>query len=314
MIIVSWNVAGLLHDCLQAVFSPEVMGHLCLEVIVVDNASVDDSVRVAQSHQGVRVVHSKRNFGYGRANNIGFRLAHGKYLLVLNPDTVPLPGSLAALVSFAEHDPRAAIVAPRLLNPNGTVQRSAFRFPTLLMALIDLFPPPKLIPGRLRERLIKSTVNGRYPNELKSQRPIRIDHPLGAVMLLRREAVEQLGGFDEQLFMYSEEVDLALRFKRSGWECWQVPAARVVHLGGQSTKQMPDRMFRELWRSRLYIYEKHRSLVSGLALRVLLMVAQIKELFVSFVQHVFSRQSRNEADARRKRASSILRLALGLRT
>ena len=313
VIIVSWNVAKLLRDCLQALASPEVSGDLCLEVVVIDNASSDDSARVAASFDGVKVLRSKQNLGYGRANNLGFRRARGKYLLVLNPDTVLRPGSLKTLLAFAERHPQAGMVAPRLLNPDGTVQISAFHYPTLPMALLDLFPLPPVIPGRVRAWLQQSSFNGRYANEAHAQHPFRIDHPLGAAMLLRREAVGQVGGFDECIFMYSEEVDLAIRLSESGWECWQVPAASVVHLGGQSTGQMPDRMFVELWRSRLYLYRKHRGPLSNSALRTLLAASQLLELARTLVRSLWDRQTENELRARRKRAFTVLKLALGYR-
>ena len=284
-----------------------------MEVIVVDNASSDSSAQVAETFPTVRVVRKNRNIGYGRANNIGFKFARGKYLLVLNPDTVALPGSLDALVSFADRHKRAGMVAPRLLNPDGSVQRSSFRFPTLMMACLDLFPLPRVVPGRIRSWLSESIINGRYPEEQTRTQPYRIDHPLGAAMLLRRDALADVGGFDEQLFMYSEEVDLALRLHQAGWECWQVPVARIIHLGGQSTKQIPDRMLRELWRSRLHIYEKHYGRLSNSALRALIATAQIKESIITWLGATLRTMSNEEATSRLDRARSLFRLALGLR-
>jgi GT2 family glycosyltransferase len=274
VVIVSWNVRDLLVRCLQAVFEQAVEGVPAIEVIVVDNASTDHSAQAA-SDVGATVIANGENVGYGRANNVGLRAARGRYLLVLNPDTVPCPGSIASMLAFAERNPRAGIVAPRLLNPDGSVQRSAFRFPTLLMAALDLFPAPLWLPGRLRDRLATSRLNGRYPHEPQRRRPFRCDHPLGAAMLISREAYERCGGFDPKIFMYSEEIDLAMRYSEAGYTCWQVPMSEVVHLGGQSTRQMPDSMFIELWRSRLYLYEKHRSLLALLALRALLAAAMI---------------------------------------
>src|SRR5215210_2418622 len=233
VVIVSWNVRDLLLNCIRAVRSPQVQGALSLEIIVVDNASSDGTRDALRALGGLKIILNDRNLGYGRANNLGFARAGGRYLLVLNPDTVPQPGSLEALVRFAGEHPRAGIVSPRLLNPDGSVQPAAFRFPTLSMAWLDLFPLPRVVPGRVRRRLLDSVVNGRYPHEQSATRPFRIEHPLGACMLLRREAYEGAGGFDPALFMYSEEIDLALRYRKSGWECWQVPSAGVVHLGGQ---------------------------------------------------------------------------------
>jgi N-acetylglucosaminyl-diphospho-decaprenol L-rhamnosyltransferase len=311
IIIVSWNVRDLLIQCLIALSSDEVRGTLRIEIIVVDNASTDGSADAATAFPGVRLIANRRNLGYGRANNQGFQAARGAYLMVLNPDTVPQPGSLEALVTFAEAHPEAGIVAPRLLNADTSVQAAAFRFPTLLMAAIDLFPLPLMVPGRARRWLSESMLNGRYPGEAKAVQPFRIDHPLGACMLINRRAYECVGGFDPAIFMYSEEIDLALRFAKAGWECWQVPAARVVHLGGQSTRQMPGRMFIELWRSRLYLYSKHYSPAARWALGALLAASQLWEVLLALLRVVGGRILGKLARRRLRVAAKIIRLVFG---
>jgi len=165
VVIVSWNVRDLLARCLQALLSDQVRGDLKLEVIVVDNASTDGTVDALRRFEGIRVVEARENLGYGRGNNLGFCAARGRRWLVLNPDTIPLPGSLDALVRFADTHPRAGLVSPRLQNADGTVQPAAFKFPTLPMAALDLFQPPTLIPGRIRRRIMSSRLNGRYPKD-----------------------------------------------------------------------------------------------------------------------------------------------------
>src|SRR5689334_14753481 len=132
IIIVSWHVRDDLVRCIHAILSEPVRGHLELEIIVVDNASTDGSLG-ALSNLPVRVIANGENVGYGRANNQGLAIAAGHYLMVLNPDTVPKAGSLSRLVGFTSSRPRAGIVAPRLLNADGSVQPSAFAFPTLAM-------------------------------------------------------------------------------------------------------------------------------------------------------------------------------------
>ncbi|MEO8284963.1 MAG: glycosyltransferase family 2 protein [Chloroflexota bacterium] len=306
VIIVSWNVREDLLRCLDALLSNPVSSGLRLQVIVVDNASTDGTVESIRDLP-VTIIENAANVGYGRANNMGLRAAEGRYLLVLNPDTVPQPASLSNLIRFADARPAAGIVAPRLLNPDGTVQAGAFAFPTLAMAAIDLFPLPKIVPGRLRVRLQQSGLNGRYPGEARRTKPFKIDHPLGACLLIRREAYEQCGGFDEQLFMYSEEIDLALHYAQVGWECWQVPQARVVHLGGQSTRQMPEAMFVELWRSRLYLYAKNYGLFSRLALTLLLTVAMLRDMVTSLMRGLFRTEDETSMK-RRKRAQVVLRM------
>ena len=308
VIIVSWNVRNLLVKCLEALLSDNVSGGMAVQIIVVDNASDDGSEDAARAFHGVCTIQTGENLGYGKANNRGFAEADGRYMLVLNPDTIPQPGSLRALLDFAEAHPQAGIVSPRLLNPDGTVQHAAFRFPTLVMAALDLFGLPEVIPGRLRLRLLDSGLNGRYTRETNTMEPFRIDHPLGACMLIRRELYERLGGFDPAIHMYSEEIEFALRAARAGWECWQVPEARVIHLGGQSTGQMPDRMYVELWRSRLYIYSNYHSKPAQLALRGLAAAAHLLKALRILWQLSRGRIGRTEARREWQRAGAIIRL------
>jgi hypothetical protein len=215
-----------------------------------------------------------------------------------------------ALVDFADRQTRAGIVAPRLLNEDGTVQTGAFRYPTLAMAAIDLFPLPGWVPGRIRARALNGRLNGRYSLEQRANEPFVIDHPLGACMLVRRKAYEECGGFDANIFMYSEEIDLTMRYASAGWQCWQVPQARVVHLGGRSTSQMPLAMQRELWRSRLYIYRKHRSRLAYTALAALLLFAQLVAMVTVTVQRLLGAVPGLEAARRKRLARTLIKVAL----
>lgn len=309
-VIVSWNVRDLLIRCLEALCSNAVTGSCSIEVIVVDNASHDGSVDAATTFDGVRVIQTGANLGYGKANNIGLQEAGGRYMLVLNPDVLLQPGALTSLVTFADKHQTAGIIAPRLLNQDGSVQSGAFRFPSLSMALLDQFPLPNIIPGRLRQQIGLSRWNGRYSTEQIANKPYRIDHPLGACMLLRREAYRQAGGFDPNIFMYSEEIDLALRYRQAGWLAWQVPAARAVHLGGASTKQVPAEMMVELWRSRLYLYQKHRGRLAYLALCSLLLAAQLFRATDAKIAHSRGRISKEEATKQFWLAQALCKLAL----
>ncbi|HET6262948.1 MAG TPA: glycosyltransferase family 2 protein [Chloroflexia bacterium] len=310
IIVVSWNTRELLVQCLRSCSQPSVTGNLRTEVIVVDNASGDGSAEAARTFAGVEVVALSHNIGYGRANNLGMARGSGRYFLILNPDTILLPGSVQGLVDCAHRAPRAGIVAPRLLNEDLTVQTSAFKFPTLAMAAIDLFPLPKWLPGRVRVRLLNSALNGRYAIEQQANEPFLIQHPLGACMLIRREAYQACGGFDPDIFMYSEEIDLAVRYARAGWQCWQVPRARVVHLGGRSTSQAPIAMQRELWRSRLYIYRKHRSRLAYVALKLLLLLAQGVVMLTVTVTGLLGVIPAREAARRKRLARTLIKVAV----
>ncbi len=251
VIIVSWNVRDLLEGCLKSVFHSLRRTTARHEVIVVDNASSDGSQQmVRQRFPQVCLIANADNEGFAAGSNQGIAKATGRFLLLLNPDTIVADSAPQKLLSFMEHTPRAAMAGPRLVFSDGGFQHAAFRFPSLLQAFFDFFP--------IHHRLAESRLNGRYPRSLyASGQPFAVDHPLGACMIVRREAVERVGAMDEQFFMYCEEVDWALRLKQKGWDVYCVPAAIVTHYAGQSTQQSRDKMLVALWKSRLRLYSKH---------------------------------------------------------
>lgn len=243
--IVSYNTRALLRDCLASLRGCT----LPLRVVVVDNGSRDGSPALVRAEfPEVQLIEPGHNAGFARGTNLGLAaLGPAPFALILNPDTVVHPGAIEALVAFLQAHPRVGMVGPRLLNPDGTLQAAAFRFPTLLMTALDLFPPGEVLPGRL----YGSWWHGRYPQE-RGEAPFPIDHPLGACMLVRHAVLEQVGALDEAYFMYSEEVEWAWRIRRAGWAIWQLPAARVTHVGGASTGQFRRAMQVALWRSRAH--------------------------------------------------------------
>jgi GT2 family glycosyltransferase len=251
VLIVSWNVRDLLLACLESVYASLRSSDSENEVLVVDNASGDGSAQaVAARFPQVELIANSENRGFAAANNQALDRATGHYLVLLNPDTVLVDGALEVLLSFMGETESAGMCGPRLVYQDGSFQHSAFRFPTLAQAFFDFFP--------VHPRLLDSRLNGRYPREwYASGRPFAIDHPLGACMTLRAEAVRQVGGLDEQFFMYCEEVDWAMRIARAGWGIYCVPKAEVIHYAGQSTRQFRDEMFVALWRSRFLLFAKH---------------------------------------------------------
>jgi GT2 family glycosyltransferase len=238
-----------------------------LEIIVIDNASDDGTPdMVSRDFPSVQLVANSENMGFARANNIGLKRAQGRYWMLLNPDTEVLPDApnpFRLLVEFMDQHTRAGVCGASLFYPDGTRQHSAFRFPGLAQVYMDLYP----VNWRLRE----SSWNGRYPFALYDRgEPFQIDHPLGATLLVRPEATEQVGLLDEDYFIYAEEVDWCMRMKRAGWQVWCVPQARVVHHEGRSTRQFRDKMFVELWRARFTLFRKNYSPLFNRAVRPLI--------------------------------------------
>ncbi len=274
IVIVNWNVRDLLVACLDSVYADLAGSGLRATVVVVDNDSHDGSVEMLSAQfPRTRVIRAP-NRGMGAGNNVGLHalgLGRGAdavpppfAALVLNPDTIVKTGALKVLVDFLRQRPRAAVVAPRLLNGDGSLQHAGFRFPGLVQAAFDLFPPP----GRLA-RLSESPLNGRYPASAYSGDPFQVDHTLGAAFAVRADALRNEDLFDEIFPMYCEEVDAHWRLRRQGWEVWIAPSASVVHLGGRSTQQAPNRSFVQLWSSRRRLYQRYHGPVTLAATRAL---------------------------------------------
>lgn len=249
VVVVNYNTRDLLRECLESV--REQGAGAVAEVWVVDNASQDGSAEmVRELFPEVRLIARTDNPGYGAAANQGIAACAAPSALLLNSDTRLLPGAAAALARHLEENPRAGIIGPRLLNPDGTFQPSCFPFltPLNLLALNTwLNRAARAIPG-WRSRFLP-TWKGT---------PSRAGHWVkGAALAIRRESFAAVGGFDEDYFMYSEEVDLCWRALAAGWEVHYAPEACVVHVEGASTSQTRDAMTAQLFASMELFYRRH---------------------------------------------------------
>ena len=253
VLIASYNTRTLLLEAIASVVrQPGV------QVIVVDNASADGSAdAVATGFPEVTLIRATRNLGFAAATNRAAAEANGEFLLLLNPDARLLDGGLATLVDCLEREPRAAAVGPALVFGDGQPQAAAFRFPGLVQITLDLFPIARLTDSRLNGRLHAAPTAR------------QIDHPLGACMLIRRSAWDDVGPLDEGYFMYLEEVDWCRRARGRGWQIWYAPQAHAVHHAGSATRQQPGAMFAQLWRSRLRYYQRHHGLLFNRAVHAL---------------------------------------------
>jgi N-acetylglucosaminyl-diphospho-decaprenol L-rhamnosyltransferase len=254
IVIVSFQVHDCLERCLESLL--RARRSCSIEVIVVDNASTDNSASIVrEKFPYVHLIANQKNVGFAKANNQGLQIARGRYWMLLNPDTefpANSPDALELMLSFMDAHPLAGACGPSLFYPDGSRQHSAFRFPSLAQLYVDLFP----VHWRLRE----SALNGRYaPSMYERGLPFLIDHPLGAALFVRAETARQVGLLDEDYFIYAEEVDWCLRMKHAGWEIWCVPDAKIVHHEARSTRQFREQMFVELWKARFTLFRKHYS-------------------------------------------------------
>lgn len=258
VVIVTYNSAETIEACLESI----AIGGAEAEIVVVDNASADGTAAlVAKRFPDVHLIANRSNLGFGRGVNLGWRETNAPFALLLNPDTVVRPGATRALLEFARAHPRAALVGPRILNADGSLQHSCFRFPSLRMVVTGFFG---LVP-------LDDPRNGRYRVE-EYERPHPVEHLLGACLLVRRAAADEVGLMDESFYMYFEETDLCYRTRAAGWENWYTPSTTVVHQGAHSTSREPERMSAAFYRSQARFYRKHydpRRLLAFKALSVL---------------------------------------------
>ncbi len=250
IIIVNWNTKDILCDCLRSIY--EQAGEVDFEVIVIDNASTDSSAEmVKKEFPQVILIENLENRGFAAANNQGMALAQGRYVLLLNSDTIVLNDAIVKTVSFANAHLDAAVVGCRVLNPNRTLQPTCFMFPSVLNMALSSSYLYKLFP--------KNKFFGREQMTWWNRDEAReVDVVSGCFMLVRRKAIEQVGLMDEQFFMYAEETDWCYRFKQSGWKILFTPDAEIIHLHKASTKQIKPLMVLQLRGSILLFLKKHR--------------------------------------------------------
>lgn len=259
IIIVSWNTKNLLDACCAAVeaeLKASNLDHCQAEVFVIDNASADGSApMVAEKYPWIKLTANAENLGFAKANNQAIRVAKGEYVLLLNPDTEVKPGAFLTLIDFLKEHPKAGVVAPQLLNSDGSIQRSCRAFPTFTGMVFELIGLSKLFtPGSKFGQQFRAykMLDWNHDDERE------VDQPEGACLMIRKEVLEKVGLLDEGFFMLFEEVDWCFRTKRDcGYQIWFTPKAQVVHHYGQSIKQVKVKMIKSSHRGLYRFWHKH---------------------------------------------------------
>lgn len=304
VVIVSWNVADHLHLCLQSLCESLKPSPLQAEIIVVDNASSDGtSQMVEQEFPEAVLIANQENLGFTRGNNQGIEKSQGRYILFLNPDTQVLSDALDTMVAYMEANPQVGALGPRLLDAEGKTLSSRRRFPSLATDFIESTTLGQWFPGHplIQKYHMADTSNDQIQ---------AIDWAVGAALLVRRQALNEVGLLDEDFFMYSEEVDLCFRLKTKGWEIVYFPEARVVHYEGKSSQQVLTFKHHQFQRSKVLFFRKHHSVWAAEVLRLFILLHYFYQLLVEGTKGILG----HKRALRRQRVSAYWKvLRSGLR-
>jgi N-acetylglucosaminyl-diphospho-decaprenol L-rhamnosyltransferase len=337
IIIVSWNVRELLRACLASLTKDErpktkdrlsssfVLRPSSVEIIVIDNASSDGSAAmVAAEFPQVRLISSADNRGFTGGNNQGIAAALGRYIFFLNPDTVVTGDALATMVGYMEEHPDVGVVGPQLRYGDGSLQSSRRRFPTFGSALFESTPLAWHWPDNpwarryrmedqvagLRSQESKSRGRDEVAEDLPDSAGEDVDWLVGAALLTRRSVLDQVGGFDEGYFMYSEELDWCRRVKTAGWRVVYLPAAQIVHYEGKSSEQVVAARHIRFQTSKVRYFRKFHGRLAATALRTFLLAAFAAEWALETVKWLLG----SKRLLRRERMAAYAQLlASGLR-
>jgi N-acetylglucosaminyl-diphospho-decaprenol L-rhamnosyltransferase len=282
IVIVTYNSRHEIDACLSTLMVD--LDRRPAEIVVVDNASTDGTAgHVAAGWPQVKLLPQAGNAGFAAANNAGIAATEGDAVMLLNPDTVIKPGATATLCRALAQRPEAAVVGPRLLNPDGTLQPSCRDFPSVMGDFIGMSELYRIdwLRRRLARRLalLGDHEHGRYTDWLS-----------GACLLVRRAAIQEVGLLDEAFFMYSEEMEWQYRMAQYGWRIWFEPAAEIIHTGGASTSALPGPRVVWQYESMFRFYRLYRSRVERLLLRLAVWTATWpKLLFLGLASYRNSR-------------------------
>lgn len=273
VIIVNWNVRDLLRGCLRSLYDgPQ---GVTFEIFVVNNDSTDGSPEMMRREfPHVHLIQNVKNLGFARANNQAMKLSQGRYLLLLNPDTLILHDAVTKMVRFMDDHSEVGALGPKILTGEGQIDfRCARRFPSLGSELWEKTGLAARFPNN---RLLGRHLMGDWDHEDCRE----VELLTGACLVVRREVIDQVGPLDEDFFLYGEDVDWCYRIKRAGWKIFYYPDAAIIHLGGQSSAPVQVELDMEALRSMNLFFRKDYGLLYALAHRAFMLIITLaKELF-----------------------------------
>jgi N-acetylglucosaminyl-diphospho-decaprenol L-rhamnosyltransferase len=287
IVIVTWNNASDIERCLASLAG--VGKGIEAQIVVIDNASHDGTVeKVRRGYPHVQLIVNTQNVGFAAANNQAFNGTASRYVMLLNPDTSVDAGTIEALVNYMDHRPVAWVAGPMILNPDRTVQRSGVRFPSLWNLLVESLFLDRLFP--------KNELFGAHKEVYRNPcEPRSVDYLQGSALMVRREALEKVGGLDEGFFMYFEETDWCFRIKQAGGDVQYAPVGSVIHFGGEAFAHFDERRLVYYHRSMLRFFRKHSPGSRLLGLRAILAVRSCIRLLIWVAISLASPSKREKA-------------------
>jgi hypothetical protein len=273
LIVVNRNTCELLPDCISSINN--TAGNHSFEIMLVDNGSTDDSVGlIGQLFPEVIIIENKTNLGFAKANNAALKRMRGRFAVLLNTDARLKERSIDVLIDFMDKTPEAGICGGQLLNEVGSKQNSIANTPSLLTELGN-------------KSLLRFILPEKYPGkENNFTQPIEVESIIGACMVVRKEAILDVGLLDEDYFFFYEETDWCLKFRKKGWKVFHHPGAFIFHLQGKTVEKtyVPARI--EYWRSRYIFFRKHRGALILFILRMSLMLKLSIGIFFLFLCNI----------------------------
>ncbi|HHT9116678.1 MAG: glycosyltransferase [Planctomycetes bacterium] len=273
-IIVNWNTRQLLIDCIDSIY--KTVKYINYQICVVDNGSRDDSIAaVREQFPHVIVIENQENKGFAAAVNQALGKNAATYSVLINTDTLLHKNAIHVMYSFMEQHKDVGIVGAQLEKPDGTRQHSYDNYPTLATELLN-------------KSLLQWFFPYKYPSKKHPiEQPTEVESVIGACMMIRNEAIKNVGKLDEDYFFFLEETDWCYRMQKAGWKVFHLPEARVIHLGGQSKKMAPWQSQIEYCRSLYIFFKKNRTIVSYRVFRTFYLVKILINLIANFISNVF---------------------------
>ncbi|HSW56702.1 MAG TPA: glycosyltransferase family 2 protein [Ignavibacteriaceae bacterium] len=290
IIIINYNSKQVLLNCLHSLLQSPT--NISSEIFVIDNASTESIKDVEQQFPEIVFIFNEKNIGFAAANNIGIKESKGRYILLLNPDTIVNDDSFPPMIQYLEKHDDVGIVGCKIFNADGEIERSTHSFPSLLKEFVhanefikNIIGYDSWIAGPLKKIFRAKSLESYWDhNSIKE-----VDHVTGACMMVKREAIDKVGLLDEAFFLYNEEVEWSLRMKQAGYKSVFVPDSSIIHLFGYSTKQgvqkqTINKLLVERYRGMFYFFQKHYIFIRLLMLRIIVLQGFCLRLFLNYLK------------------------------